>query len=87
MPDFDAVASVTPEKPSRLQIVLDVTQAAGSTARQYAGSFDFAIPATDGREIERRKGNLVPHLSGPQTSALRNFLDAMLDRAQTTVST
>ena len=32
-------------------------------------------------EIERRKGNLVPHITAAQITALRNFLDAMLDKA------
>lgn len=87
MPDFDAVVSCVPTKPSRLQIVLDVVQAAASTTRQYAGSFDFIIPCGDARELERRKGNLIPHLTPTQTTQVRNFLDAMLDKAQATVST
>lgn len=87
MPDFDAFASVTPQRPDRLQLVFDVVQADGSTDRSYAGSFDFAIRSDDGREVERRKGSLVPHLTAQQITNIVAFLNLMMDKAQATVST
>ena len=86
MAAFEASATVVLAKPDRLQLVFGVTQAAGSTTRAYAGSFDFAIPTNDGREVERRKGNLIPHLTAPQITSIVAFLNTMMDKAQDTVA-
>lgn len=81
----DPVGTPTPVKPTHLQVVLDVREADDGT-RSYEASYDFVVPDDTGRQIERRKGNLVPHLTAGQQTAAQNFMDALLDLAQGTVN-
>lgn len=81
---FGPCATPTPAKPSRIQLVLDVTETAPG-ARQYAGSFEFVIPTSDGRVIDLRKGNLEPVAPVAVKQAIKDLLDWALNQAQDTV--
>lgn len=81
--NFDAAQAVVPVKPDRLQLTFDVVQVGAN--RQYSGAFDFRIQTSDNREVERRQGDLAPHLTAQQQTALVAFLDAMMDKARSTV--
>lgn len=76
-PDTRVPTSVGP-----VEIILTVT--AGSP-NDYAGRYTFDVLDADGNTVDVRNGNLVPHLTASQITAIKSFLDAMLTKAQGSV--
>jgi len=44
--------------------------------------YSFDVLDADGAIMDVRSGNVVPHLTGAQITAIKGFLDAMLTKAQ-----
>lgn len=81
---FDAYTPKVPLEPDRITLHLSVTEAAGGS-RTYGGTFDFALMLDEETVIERRSGDLRPHLPDGAKADLKRLLDWALDRAKSTV--
>lgn len=79
MPDSFSPIAQTTKHLDKLQIVLTVTP---GTPNTYAGTYTFHILNENNEVLEPRTGNLVPHLTAGQVTAIRGFLDTMLTKAQ-----
>ena len=79
MSNFDPATDRVPTSIPDVVITLTVTD-----TDKYA-RFAFAILDADGRQIEERTGDLIPHLTTGQKTAITGFLDAMLTKARGTL--
>ena len=78
---FDPIARV-PTSVGPVEIILTVTP---GTPNVYAGRYSFDVLDADGARMDTRNGNLTPHLTAAQVTAIKSFLDAMLVKAQGSV--
>lgn len=86
---FGKIVPKVPRKPSRLQLVLTVTEA-DDLSKSYEGSYAFAIPSNEAEpgertELERRQGDVLPHLTNTERNQLRAILDKGLALAKGSV--
>ena len=92
-----AMDSFTPAPPppaavvKSVQIVLTITDAVPASGQNpaipkaYQARYSFDQLAADGTIVHTREGNLVPHLTAPQLTQAKAFMDAMLTKAQGSV--
>ena len=75
---FTEEASRVPTSIGPIRIVLD-----DLNGTQGGKAIHFAVEVRDatGATLATKSGNLQPHLTGPQLSALSDFLDAMRAKA------
>ena len=59
-----------------LRIIFTVKE--GEEENSYTADYDFVVPGED-----HRHGDLIPHLTTAQKTAAKNFMNAMLAKAQT----
>lgn len=76
---FAPAAVVAATAVKTVQIVLTITD---GSPKVYAARYSFDRLAADGSIVNVREGNLVPHLTAPQLTQLKVFLDSMLTKAQ-----
>jgi len=75
---FDPIIH-TPTTVASVEIILRVVK---GTPNVYEGRYSFDVLDQDGAIMDVRSGNVVPHLTGAQITALKGFMDAMLTKAQ-----
>lgn len=80
---FDKIMAV-PEygRVTDLQIVLWVRERGDPPVNQYEARYEFHIPEPENPTGDYRVGDLVPHLTTAQKTALMAFVDTMLVKAQ-----
>ena len=77
---FNTATSETPTSVGPVTLKFTVWDDGGTN--QYAGDYSFEIMDQNGEPMGRRRGNLVPHLTAGQQTAIMNFLDEMLTKAE-----
>jgi hypothetical protein len=75
-------AARIPAAVKSVEIVLRITN---GTPKEYAGRYSFDVLDAQDGIVEVREGNLVPHLTAAQITAIKGFLDAMLAKAKGSV--
>lgn len=71
-----------------VQIILTITEAVvgpPAVPKQYSARYSFDQLSVTGEIVAVREGSLVPHLTTPQTTQAKAFMDAMLTKAQGSV--
>lgn len=58
-----------------LRIIFNVTET--DEGNTYTAKYDFVVP-----EDDHRHGDLIPHMTTAQKTAAKNFMNAMLLKAQ-----
>lgn len=79
MPDSFAPIARVPTSVGKVEIILEVT---AGTPTVYAGRYTFDVLDAAGVRMDTRNGDLTPHLTAQQVTAIKGFLDAMLVKAQ-----
>jgi len=78
--NFNTATTDTPTSVGPVSITFVVWDEGGTN--QYAGRYSFHILDQNGEEMGQRNGNLVPHLTAGQQTAIINFLDEMRTKAE-----
>ena len=78
---FNKVGTLSriPTAVTSLTITLQVSLEAGQPVQ--SAKFAIQIADQEGNPFRTVDGNLVPHLTGPQKTAVKNFLDALWVKA------
>jgi hypothetical protein len=90
MPARDSFAKVAPVAAARVdevEIILRVRPPiAPAVVNSYDGVYSFDQRSADGQTIvEVRQGSLIDKLNPQQLTAIKNFLDGILTKAQGTI--
>lgn len=78
--NFDVAADPVPTAVKQVTLRFVVTDT--GAGNDYSGHYRFEILDQNDNVIDNRAGNLVPHLTAGQQSAIVSFLDDMLTKAQ-----
>jgi len=81
--DSFAPSTRVPTSVETLEIILTVTS---GSPNDYAGRYTFDILDATGTPVDVRNGNLTPHLTAAQVTAIKSFLDALLIKAQGSIA-
>jgi len=72
----------TQQIPAAVKSVEIVLRVMAGTPNDYAGRYSFDILDASGTIVQVRGGDILPHLTTAQRTAIRGFLDATLTKAQ-----
>lgn len=75
---FESNASVAPDEIGALRIILHLPR--GDNGNGIRGEYLFEVLA-GGEKVKVREGNLAPHLSASEQTAVKNFMLAMKAKA------
>jgi len=81
--DSFAPIAVTPAAVGPVEIILTITD---GTPKDYAGRYSFDVVDANGATVDVRHGNIVPHPTASQVTAIKGFLDAMLLKAKGSIA-
>lgn len=79
---FEPEPTRTPEAIGNIVVILK--DAFGESGPYQSAHFDVRIVLSDGREVSRR-GDLVPHITPAQRTALMDFMDGLRTQAETQI--
>jgi len=79
---FDAEPTRTPVNIGEVTIVLRTDP--NDAAQQQGALFEIEVLLSDGTNVNRR-GDLVPHITTAQRTALMSFMDSLRTQAETEI--